>query len=413
MGSGGSKGLATHGDIQWSFFVTFRFLRDKMNKKKQLRNSGDCLHPPKPSKNPQLTDSHGSPQSAILVHSHHSSQLEHSSEPAASEEPGGEEPLPEASSCAVEDPGAASDFPGSPKELISLPPSQNSGRFVPQFSKPKKTVTRNAKAWEEDPKSCTIIQEKELGSLQAGSQPQKEPLRFLLHDAKRAEDQTWADGIHSKESSTSPDIGGLENNGFEMQRTTVQDSIQERHLSDGDAEGREADKRSTQEGDVQGREAGDQQSGELQEEEDILYTSTLVPASDPTISCLKTSSVTQDLPVPTHILSSTAVAPSCSSPADASLMDSVISDVNLDPSVLQHRTPEVARLLGSPNGEPSGSCSGTLLDCILSAEETTAGREEVSWKEKSPSNILASFTEASVPEKQELMVEAGNSGREG
>ncbi|XP_021487906.1 break repair meiotic recombinase recruitment factor 1 isoform X1 [Meriones unguiculatus] len=381
-----------------------------MNKKKQLRNSGDCLHPPKPSKNPQLTDSHGSPQSAILVHSHHSSQLEHSSEPAASEEPGGEEPLPEASSCAVEDPGAASDFPGSPKELISLPPSQNSGRFVPQFSKPKKTVTRNAKAWEEDPKSCTIIQEKELGSLQAGSQPQKEPLRFLLHDAKRAEDQTWADGIHSKESSTSPDIGGLENNGFEMQRTTVQDSIQERHLSDGDAEGREADKRSTQEGDVQGREAGDQQSGELQEEEDILYTSTLVPASDPTISCLKTSSVTQDLPVPTHILSSTAVAPSCSSPADASLMDSVISDVNLDPSVLQHRTPEVARLLGSPNGEPSGSCSGTLLDCILSAEETTAGREEVSWKEKSPSNILASFTEASVPEKQELMVEAGNSG---
>lgn len=255
-------------------------------------------------------------------------------------------------------------------------------------------------------------QDTKLGSLQAGSQPQKEPLRFLLHDAKKAEDQTWADGIHSKESSTSPDIGGLENKGFEMQKATVQDSsIQERHLSDGVAEGMEADNRATQEGDVQGGETEDQQSGEPQEEEDILYTSTSVSASDLPISCLKASSVTQDLPVSTQILSSTAMVPSCSSPADASLMDSVLIDVNLDPSVLQHTAPEVARLLGSPEGQTaSGGCSGTLLDCTLSAEDPTIRRDEVSWKEQSPGNTLASFTGASVPEKQELIVEAGSSG---
>ncbi|XP_076771613.1 break repair meiotic recombinase recruitment factor 1 isoform X4 [Arvicanthis niloticus] len=400
--------------INWRVCLLFSDFsgKDKMNKKKQ-RNSGDSLHPSKPSKKPRLRDSHGSPQSSTMVHSLHSRELEDNSEPAPSVEPGGGEPQPTASSCPVEDTGAASDLPGSPRELVPLPPSQNSvGKFVPQFAKPKKTITRKAKAREEDPESCTTSQETrpELGALEAGSQPQRESLRFPLHDARRPEDQTQPDGTLSKERTISLDTGSLGNNGFEI--ATVQDSSsQERPLSDDAAESRETDSRAPQEGGAQGGEAGAQHSGESQEGEDILYTSVLVPASDPTIPCLKTWSVAQDLSVPTHTLSSTAAAPSSSGPAGASLMDSVITEASLDPSVLQQRAPEVTRLVCSPDGQiPDGGCSGTLLGYTPLAEETTAGREEARWEERSPGDTLASFTEAAVPVKQEPMVEAGDSG---
>ncbi|NP_001387895.1 break repair meiotic recombinase recruitment factor 1 [Rattus norvegicus] len=365
------------------------------------------LHPSKPSKNPRLRDPRGSPQRSMTVHSHHSRESEDSSEPAPSVEPAGEEPQPAASSCPVEDTGAASDLPGSPKELVPLPPSQSSvGRFVPQFAKPRKTVTRKTKAWEEDPESCTTSQETtpELGALEAASQPQRESLRFPLHDARRPEDQTQPDGTLSKERTSSLDTGSLENNGFEM--ATVQDSSsQGRTLSAAAAEGREADSSTPQEGGTQGGEAEAQHSGEPQEGEDILYTSALVPASDPTIPCLETWSVAQDLSVPTHILHSTAAAPSFGSPAGASLMDSVITEVSLDLSVLQHSALEVGSLLGSPDGQiPDGGCSGTL------AEETPAGSKETRWKEKSPGDeTLANITETAVPVKQEPMVEAGDS----
>ncbi|XP_028642150.1 uncharacterized protein C19orf57 homolog isoform X2 [Grammomys surdaster] len=347
-----------------------------MNKKKQ-RDSGDSLHSSKPSKKLRLRDSHGRPQSSMMVHSRHSGESEDGSEPAPSVEPGAGEPQPTASSCPVEDTGAASDLPGSQRELVPLPPSQE---------------TRP-----------------ELGALEAGSQSQRESLRFPLHDARRPEDQTQPDGTLSKERTISLDIGSLGNNGFEI--ATVQDSnSQERPLSDDAAEGRETDSTAPEEGGAQGGEAGAQHSGEPQEGEDILYTSALVPASDPTIPCLKTWSVAQDLSVPTHSLSSTAAAPSSCSPADASLMDSVITEVSLDPSVLQHSAPEVAGLLCSVDGEiPDRGCSGTLLGYIPLAEETTAGREEARWEERSPGDTLASFTEAAVPVKQEPMVEAGDS----
>lgn len=249
----------------------------------------------------------------------------------------------------------------------------------------------------------------ELGALEAGSQPQRESLRFLLHDARRPEDQTQPDGTLSKERTISLDIGSLGNNGCEI--ATVQNSSsQERPLSEDDAEGRETDSRAPQEGGAQGEEAGAQHSGEPQEGEDILYTSALVPASDPTIPCLKTWSVAQDLSVPTHILSSTAVAPSSSGPADASLTDSVITEESFDPSVLQQSAPEVARLLCSPDGQiPDGGYSGTLLGYTPLAEETTAGREEARWEARSPGDTAASCTEPAAPGKQEPMVEAADS----
>ncbi|XP_036045077.1 uncharacterized protein C19orf57 homolog [Onychomys torridus] len=368
-----------------------------MNKKKQQRNSGDSLNPSKPSKNPRLKDAPGSPQSPMLMQSHHSGESEDSSEPAASGEPGGEEPGPTASSCPVEDTRAALDLPGSPEELAPLPPSQNSvGRFVPQFAKPKKTITRKAKAWEEVPESCTGSQETwpELGALQAGSQPQKESLRFPFHDTRRPKDQTWADGTCSKERTISSDTGSLENNDFEMQRAMVQDSSsQERQLSDDDAEGGKADSRAPQEGGgAQGGGAGAQQSEEPQEGEGILYISASVSASDPAV------------PVTTHILSGTGAVPRCGSPADASLTDSVITDVSLDPSVLQHRGPEEAGLPCSVDGQtPGRGCTGTLLDYTPLAEEARL-------EEGSPGDILASLPEAAVPGEQEPMVDAGDPG---
>lgn len=177
-----------------------------------------------------------------------------------------------------------------------------------------------------------------------------------------------------------------------MQRVRVQDSTsQERHLSDGDAKGREAEGRAPQEGGAQ--------EGEPQEE-GILSISAPAPASDPIV------------PVPMHILSSTDAAPSWSSPADASLTDNVIiTAVSLDPSVLQQRAPEVAGLPGSPDGQtPGGDCTGTLLGYTPLAEETTAGREEIRLEEGSPGDILASLTETAVPEKEESMVDAGDPG---
>ncbi|XP_041519488.1 break repair meiotic recombinase recruitment factor 1 isoform X2 [Microtus oregoni] len=362
-------------------------------KKKKQRDSGDSLPSSKPSKNPRLKDPQGSPQSSMLMQSHHSRESEDSPEPAASVEPSGEESQPTASSCLVEDTRAASDLLESPEELTPLPPSQNSGgRFVPQFAKPKKT-RRKAKAWEEVPESDTGSQETrpELGTLQAGSQPKEESLRFPLHDAQRPEDQTWADGACPEERTISPDAGSLGNNDFEMQRARVQDSTsQERHLSDGDAKGGEADGRAPQEGGAQG--------GEPQEE-GILYISAPAPASDPIV------------PVPMHILSSIEAAPNCSSLADVSLTDNVITAVSLDPSVLQQRAPEVAGLPGSPDGQtPGGDCTGTLLGYTPLAEETTAGREQVRLKEGSPGDILASLTETEVLEKEEPMVDAGDPG---
>ncbi|KAL6088183.1 hypothetical protein STEG23_034384 [Scotinomys teguina] len=367
--------------------------KDKMNKKKKQRNSGDSLHLSKPSKSPRLKDPPGSPQRSMLMQAHHSGESEDSSEASASGEPGGEEPGPAASSCPVEDTRTASDLPGSPEELVHLPPSQNSvGRFVPLFAKPKKTITRKAKASEEVPESCTGSQESwpELGALQAGRQPEKESQKFLFHDTRRPEDQTWADGTLTKDKTNSSDTGSLGNNDFEMQRARVQDrSSQERHLSGGDVEGREAESRAPQEGGAQGGGAGAQQSGESQEE-GILYISASAPASDPTV------------PVLTHILSSTGAVPSCSSPADASLIDSVITGVSSGPSVLQQRAPEEAGLPCSLDGQTSGGgYSGTLLG-------NTPLAEEARLEEGSPGDILASLPEAAVPGEQKPMVDAGD-----
>ncbi|KAL1784391.1 hypothetical protein HispidOSU_011629 [Sigmodon hispidus] len=370
-----------------------------MNKKRQ-HNSGGSLHSSKPSKNPRLKDPHGSPQSSKLMQSHYLRESEESLEPSATEETGGEEAGPAASSHRVEDTKAASDLQGSPEELISLPPSQNSVmRFVPQFAKPKKV--RKASAWERASESCAENQETgpELSALQAASQPQ-ESMRFPFHDTGRPEDQTWEDGTSSKERTISPDTGSLGNNDFEMQRARVQDSSsQERHLSDGDAEGKEADSRSPQEGGAQGEGAGAQQSGEPHEEEGILCISVSAPSSDPTV------------PVPVHTLSSTGALPSCSSPADTSLTDSVIiTDVSLDPSVLEQRTPEVASLPGSLDGQTSGGgCSGTLLGYTPLAEETTADREKARLEKGSPGDIQANLTEPAVSGQQEPMMDAGDS----
>uniref|UniRef100_A0A8C0I051 Uncharacterized protein n=1 Tax=Balaenoptera musculus TaxID=9771 RepID=A0A8C0I051_BALMU len=127
-----------------------------MSKRKKLRTSGGKgIRPPKLPKNPRLGDSDGDPQSSKLGHWHHPEETESRSGPAPSAEQSREEPGQAASSSPYEEAGAPSSLLGEPKkEPVRLPPSQNSvGRFVPQFAKPRKTVTGRAERREEDPRS--------------------------------------------------------------------------------------------------------------------------------------------------------------------------------------------------------------------------------------------------------------------
>ncbi|XP_049563054.1 break repair meiotic recombinase recruitment factor 1 isoform X3 [Orcinus orca] len=130
--------------------------RDKMSKRKKLRTSGgEGIRPPKLPKNPRLGDSDRDPQSSKLGHWHHPEERESRSGPAPSAEQSPEAPGQAASSSPYEEVGAPSRLLGQPeKEPVRLPPSQNSvGRFVPQFTKPRKTVTGRAERREEDPRS--------------------------------------------------------------------------------------------------------------------------------------------------------------------------------------------------------------------------------------------------------------------
>uniref|UniRef100_A0A671EUJ9 Uncharacterized protein n=1 Tax=Rhinolophus ferrumequinum TaxID=59479 RepID=A0A671EUJ9_RHIFE len=123
-----------------------------MSKRKKLRTSGEGINPLKPPKNPRLRDSHGVPQSSELCPLHHPEESEGRSGPAPSVEQRGEEPGQAASSSPDKETGSSSMLLGQPeRESVSFPSSQNSvGRFVPQFAKPRKTVTRQAATREED-----------------------------------------------------------------------------------------------------------------------------------------------------------------------------------------------------------------------------------------------------------------------
>ncbi|NP_001380577.1 break repair meiotic recombinase recruitment factor 1 isoform 7 [Homo sapiens] len=123
-----------------------------MTKRKKLRTSGEGLCPPKPLKNPRLGDFYGDPQSSMLGCLHHPEEPEGKLGPVPSTQQHGEEPGKAVSSSPDEETGSPCRLLRQPeKEPAPLPPSQNSfGRFVPQFAKSRKTVTRKEEMKDED-----------------------------------------------------------------------------------------------------------------------------------------------------------------------------------------------------------------------------------------------------------------------
>uniref|UniRef100_A0A452QR23 Uncharacterized protein n=1 Tax=Ursus americanus TaxID=9643 RepID=A0A452QR23_URSAM len=123
-----------------------------MSKRKKLRTSGEGVRPPKAPKNPRLGDSDGPPQSSEWDSLCLPEESEGRSGPIPSAEQRTEEPVQTAPSSHDEEAGAPTRLLGQPeKEPVPSPLSPNSARrFVPQFAKPKKTVTRQAELREED-----------------------------------------------------------------------------------------------------------------------------------------------------------------------------------------------------------------------------------------------------------------------
>ncbi|XP_053075751.1 break repair meiotic recombinase recruitment factor 1 isoform X6 [Acinonyx jubatus] len=171
--------------------------RDKMTKRKKLRTSGgEGIRPPKLPKNPRLGDSGRPPQSSEWGCLCLSEASEGRSGPVPSAEQRTEEPVQAASSSPAEEAQAPASLLGEPeKEPAPLPLSQNSARrFVPQFAKSRKIVTRPAELREEDLRSGTpkISQETPPGpsSQQARSRLQEESLGLASWEARELGAQT-------------------------------------------------------------------------------------------------------------------------------------------------------------------------------------------------------------------------------
>ncbi|XP_019657127.1 uncharacterized protein C19orf57 homolog isoform X2 [Ailuropoda melanoleuca] len=177
-----------------------------MSKRKKLRTSGgEGVRPPKAPKNPRLGDSDGPPQSSEWDSLCLPEELEGRSGPIPSAEQRTEEPVQTAPSSHDEEAGAPSRLLRQPeKEPVPSPLSQNSARrFVPQFAKPRKTVTRQAELREEDLKdgAPAISQEMppEPSAQQPGSQLQEESLGLAPWEAGKLGAQTQPTGKKAAE----------------------------------------------------------------------------------------------------------------------------------------------------------------------------------------------------------------------
>nr|XP_054529888.1 break repair meiotic recombinase recruitment factor 1 isoform X6 [Pan troglodytes] len=181
---------------------------DKMTKRKKLRTSGEGLCPPKPLKNPRLGDFDGDPQSSMLGCLHHPEEPEGKLGPVPSTQQHGEEPGKAVSSSPDEETGSPCRLLRQPeKEPAPLPPSQDSfGRFVPQFAKSRKTVTRKEEMKDEDRGSGAFSLETiaESSAQSPGCQLLVETLGVPLQEATELGDPTQADSARPEQSSQSP-----------------------------------------------------------------------------------------------------------------------------------------------------------------------------------------------------------------
>lgn len=395
-----------------------------MSKRKKLRTSGEGIHPLKPPKNPRLRDSHGIPQSSELGPLCHPEESEGKSGPAPSVEQRGEEPGQAASSSPDKETGASSMLLGQPeRESISFPSSQNSvGRFVPQFAKPRKTVTRQAATREEDLGSGAFSLETlpEPSVQPAGSQSWEESPGLTVWEAREPGDQTQAGGtcsehdVHnpvtlvSSRAESQPEVS----NDASLARGTValaSERASQHHLLEqgtnlpdcgsterggvpgacgqkglqpsSDAEEKEPDQGAPQEEGGQGGAGADQDEGDS-----ILATWGPEPRS-----------VAQGPPDLMQTLSRAGCAAegSCSSPGHSSLMTIVLTDMSTDTSKPKQRALGMAGPKGQANartpaslsGEaPAGGHCGALLRGVPLAGETL-GIGEAAGEAKPASDV--------------------------
>ncbi|KAJ8796578.1 hypothetical protein J1605_002175 [Eschrichtius robustus] len=325
-----------------------------------------------------------------------------------------------------EEAGAPSRLLGEPeKEPVRLPPSQNSvGRFVPQFAKPRKTVTGRAERREEDPRSGAFSLETlpEPSAQQARSQPQEESPGLALQETRDPGDQTQADGACPEPSGQNPvtpvpgdgdpqplasSIASLEwgtvpsaserasqdhlskhgtnvpDGGSTEEGWVPGDHGQKGHLPGSDPE-EEPDQGAPQEGGARG-EAGAELPEESQEEEDGILGPEPRSAAQGPPDALQTPSWTGG-----------GAEWSYSSPRCSRLGAVVIAGVSTDPTEPEQRALGVAgpdgtvnaRVTASPSRKASdGGHSRALLGCMPLTGETTGGREEARWEDKPPDDV--------------------------
>ncbi|XP_032990608.1 break repair meiotic recombinase recruitment factor 1 [Rhinolophus ferrumequinum] len=395
-----------------------------MSKRKKLRTSGEGINPLKPPKNPRLRDSHGVPQSSELCPLHHPEESEGRSGPAPSVEQRGEEPGQAASSSPDKETGSSSMLLGQPeRESVSFPSSQNSvGRFVPQFAKPRKTVTRQAATREEDLGSGAFGLETlpEPSVQPAGSQSWEESPGLTVREAREPGDQTQAGGTCSEHvcnpvtlvSSRAGSQSEVSNDASPARETVALASErasqhhlleQGTNLPDGgsrerggvpgargqkglqpssDAEEKEPGGGAPQEEDAHGGAGADQEEGDS-----ILATWDPEPRS-----------VAQGPPHLMQTLSRAGCAAegSYSSPGRSSLMTIVLTDMSTDTTKPKQRALGTAgpggqvnaRMPASLSGEaPAGGHRGALLRGVPFAGETVGGRGEAGGEAKPPGDV--------------------------
>ncbi|XP_036734903.2 break repair meiotic recombinase recruitment factor 1 isoform X2 [Manis pentadactyla] len=401
-----------------------------MSKRKKLRTSGgEGVQPPKPPKSPRLGDFERPPHSSELGFLCHPEEAEGGSGPAPCADQSGEEPGQAASSSPDKEAGAPSRLLGQPKkEPVPFLPSQNSvRRFVPQFAKPRKTVTRPAETREEDlgggASSSETVPEP---SAQDRSQLQEESPGLAFGEARELGAWTQADITDTKHSSQNPktplpvwedpqpsihvslecgivalasewhsqdhlsEQGTNSPNGGHLEQGGVSgDHRQKGHLLSNDAEEKGPDQGAPKEEGAQGGTEGDLPTGHLEEADSILGLVTQGP---------EPGSAAQDPPDPMQKPNRTVrdAEQSCSSPRCSSLGIMVIADISTDPIQSGQRAPEVGRPDGqastrapaSPGGKaPNGSHSRALLSSMPLAVETAGGRGEGEWENRPPGNI--------------------------
>uniref|UniRef100_A0A8C5V100 Break repair meiotic recombinase recruitment factor 1 n=1 Tax=Microcebus murinus TaxID=30608 RepID=A0A8C5V100_MICMU len=431
-----------------------------MNKRKKLRTSGEGIHPAKPPKNPRLGDSDGGPQGSKPDCLRHLEESEGTPGPASSTQYSKEEPGQAVSSSPDEETGAPYRLPGPPeREPAALPPSQNSvGRFVPQFSNPRKMVARKAETREEDLGSGTFSPETppEPSAWQAGSRQQEESPGLAVQEGRNP---MQADGACPEQSSQdpasplpsrgdaqpeAPPEGGAgpaapetashdqlsEPEDQHKEKTWVPGSGgQEGHVPSSDEGGAPQDGGAPQEGGAQREAEADQPGGSQEEGDSVLSAPPSASPSDPArglgpaTGCPEPRCVAQDPPDPWQTPHGTGgvVERSRSSPGCTSLGEAVIADLSVDPPELEQRALEVAgsdeqadaSWPASPRGKDADEGHRMALPgCTPLTGETSRGRGEVGQEDHPPGDIPVGPATplALAPGNEEPTVGAGDPG---